>query len=297
MLGLVFTLWIVFTLTFLLMHAVPGGPYSNERNLPPEIEENIKEKYELNLPIYEQYWHRLREVALGDFGPSQKLLDFNVNDVIRQGLPVSACLGILALTFALTLGLSAGIVSSLYRGSLPDIALMSLATVGIALPSFVIGGLSIMLFVFVIPIFPPAGWGTLRHMVLPAICLGAVYAAEIARITRTGMLDALSQDFVRTARAKGLSQFMVALRHALPTALLPVVSFLGPAVAGILTGSVVVERIFAIPGLGWHFVQSATQRDYTVSMGLVLLYTFLLYMMNFLVDLSYGILDPRVELK
>jgi ABC-type dipeptide/oligopeptide/nickel transport system permease component len=296
-LGLIFTLWIVFTLSLLLMHAVPGGPYSNERNLPAEIEENIKEKYQLNLPIYQQYWNRLRETATGDLGPSQRLLDFTVNDVIRQGLPVSACLGILALTFAVTLGLSAGIVSALYRGSAADLVLMSLATVGIALPSFVIGGLSIMLFAFKIPIFPAAGWGTLRQLVLPAICLGAVYAAEIARITRTGMLDALSQDYVRTARAKGLSQLAVALRHALPTALLPVVSFLGPAVAGILTGSVVVERIFAIPGLGWHFVQSAMVRDYTVSMGLVLLYTLLLYTMNFLVDLSYSILDPRVELK
>jgi oligopeptide transport system permease protein len=296
-LGLIFTLWIVFTLSFLLMRAVPGGPYSNERNLPPEIEENFKERYELNLPIYEQYWNRLREMVHGDLGPSQRLLDFSVNQVIGQGLPVSACLGILALTFAVTLGLSAGIVSALYRGSIADIALMSIATVGIALPSFVIGGLSIMLFVFIFPIFPAAGWGTLRQLVLPAICLGSVYAAEIARITRTGMLDALSQDFVRTARAKGLSELAVALRHALPTALLPVVSFLGPAVAGILTGSVVVERIFAIPGLGWHFVQSALQRDYTVSMGLVLLYTLLLYSMNFLVDLSYSVLDPRVELK
>jgi oligopeptide transport system permease protein len=291
------TLWIVFTLSFLLMHAVRGGPYSSERNLPPEIEEVIKERYELNLPIYEQYWHRLREAVCGDLGPSFRLLDFSVNDVIRQGLPVSACLGILALTFAVTLGLSAGIVSALYRGSIADIVLMSMATVGIALPSFVIGGVSILLFVFIFPIFPAAGWGTLRQLVLPAICLGSVYAAEIARIARTGMLDALSQDFVRTARAKGLSELKVALRHALPTALLPVVSFLGPAVAGILTGSVVVERIFAIPGLGWHFVQSALQRDYMVSMGLVLLYTLLLYTMNFLVDLSYGILDPRVELK
>src|SRR4051812_14249323 len=297
MLGLVFTLWIVFTLSFLLMHAVRGGPYSSERNLPPEIEENFKEKYQLNLPIYEQYWNRLREAVHGDLGLSQRLHDFTVNDVIGQGLPVSACLGILALTFAVTLGLSAGIVSALYRGSPADVALMSLATVSIAMPSFVIGGLSIMLFVFVIPIFPAAGWGTLRQLVLPAICLGSVYAAEIARISRTGMLDALSQDFVRTARAKGLSDLMVALRHALPTAMLPVVSFLGPAVAGILTGSVVVERIFAIPGLGWHFIQAATQRDYTVSMGLVLLYTLLLYTMNFLVDLSYGILDPRVELR
>ncbi len=296
-LGLILTLWIVFTLSFLLMRAVPGGPYSNERNLPKELEQNFKEKYQLNLPWYAQYWNRLREAAVGDLGPSQRLLDFSVNQVIAQGLPVSACLGILALAFAITLGLSAGIVSALYRGSAADLALMSLATVGIALPSFVIGGLSIMLFAFVFPIFPPAGWGTLRQLVLPAICLGSVYAAEVARITRTGMLDALSQDFVRTARAKGLSEVKVALRHALPTALLPVVSFLGPAVAGILTGSVVVERIFAIPGLGWHFVQAATQRDYTVSMGLVLLYTLLLYTMNFLVDLSYGILDPRVELK
>ena len=296
-LGLIFTLWIVFTLSFLLMRAVPGGPYSNERNLPPEIEENFKERYQLNLPIYEQYWNRLREAVSGDLGPSQRLLDFSVNQIIAQGLPVSASLGILALSFAVTLGLSAGFVSALYRGSAADIGLMSLATVGIALPSFVTSGLSIMLFVFVIPIFPAAGWGTLRQLVLPAICLGSVYAAEIARISRTGMLDALSQDFVRTARAKGLSELAVALRHALPTAMLPVVSFLGPAVAGILTGSVVIERIFAIPGLGWHFVQSALQRDYTVSMGLVLLYTLLLYMMNFLVDLSYSILDPRVELK
>jgi oligopeptide transport system permease protein len=296
-LGLILTLWAVFTVSFLLMHAVPGGPYSSERNLPKEIEANFKEKYELNKPIYVQYWHKLRDILHADLGPAQRLLDFNVNQVIAQGLPVSACLGILALTFAISLGLSAGIVSALYRGSPADIALMSLATVGIALPSFVIAGLSIMLFVFMIPIFPAAGWGTLRQLVLPAICLGSVYAAEIARITRTGMLDALSQDFVRTARAKGLSQVAVALRHALPTALLPVVSFLGPAVAGILTGSVVVERIFAIPGLGWHFVQAALQRDLAVSMGLVLLYTLLLYLMNFLVDLSFGILDPRVELK
>ncbi len=228
---------------------------------------------------------------------SMRLYDFSVKTIIEQGLPISASLGILALSFALTLGLSAGIVSAMYRGSPADLVLMSLATIGIAVPSFVIAGLAIILFVFIIPIFPAAGWGTLRQLVLPAICLGTLYAAEIARITRTGMLDALSQDFVRTARAKGLSQLMVALRHALPSALLPVVSYLGPAVAGILTGSVVIEKIFAIPGLGWHFVQAALQRDYTLAMGLVLLYTLLLCVMNFLVDLSYGILDPRVELK
>ncbi len=296
-LGLVLTLWCVFTVSFLLMRAVPGGPYSGERKLPPEIEENIKHRYKLDLPLYQQYYNELTNISRGDFGLSMRLLDFNVNQVIAQGLPISAALGIFALSYALVLGLSAGIVSALYRGSWADWLLMSLATVGIAVPSFVIAGLAILLFVFAIPFFPAAGWGTLRQLVLPAMCLGTLYAAEIARITRTGMLDALSQDFVRTARAKGLSHLAVALRHALPSAMLPVVSFLGPAVAGILTGSVVIERIFAIPGLGWHFVQAALQRDYTLAMGLVLLYTLLLYVMNFLVDLSYGILDPRVELK
>jgi oligopeptide transport system permease protein len=296
MLAMVATLWVVFTVSFFLMRAVPGGPYSGERNLPPEIEENIKHRYRLDLPLYEQYLIELKNVASGDLGMSVRLYDFDVNRIIAQGLPISAALGILALMFALTLGLAAGIVSAAYRGSIADVALMSVATIGIALPSFVVAGLAILLFVFIFPIFPPAGWGTFQQLVLPAVCLGALYAAEIARITRSSMLDVLSQDHIRTARAKGLGQAAVLLRHALPGALLPVVSFLGPATAGILTGSVVIEKIFAIPGLGWHFVQAALQRDYTLTMGLVLLYTFLLFTLNFLVDLSYRILDPRVEL-
>jgi oligopeptide transport system permease protein len=296
MLAMVVTLWVVFTVSFFLMRAVPGGPYSGERNLPPEIEENVKHRYRLDLPLYEQYLIELKNVASGDLGMSVRLYDFNVNQVIAQGLPISAALGILAMAFALTLGITAGIVSAAYRGSIADVALMSVATIGIALPSFVVAGLAILVFVFMIPIFPAAGWGTFQQLVLPAACLGALYAAEIARITRSSMLDVLSQDHIRTARAKGLSQSAVLLRHALPGAMLPVVSFLGPATAGILTGSVVIEKIFAIPGLGWHFVQAALQRDYTLTMGLVLLYTFMLFMLNFLVDLSYRILDPRVEL-
>jgi oligopeptide transport system permease protein len=296
LLAMVVTLWVVFTVSFFLMRAVPGGPYSGDRNLPPEIEANIKHRYRLDLPLYEQYLIELRNVASGDLGMSVRLYDFNVNRIIAQGLPISAALGILAMTFALVLGITAGIVSAAYRGSIADVALMSVATIGIALPSFVVAGLAILLFVFLIPIFPAAGWGTFQQLVLPAGCLGALYAAEIARITRTSMLDVLSQDHIRTARAKGLGQAAVLLRHALPGALLPVVSFLGPATAGILTGSVVIEKIFAIPGLGWHFVQAALQRDYTLTMGLVLLYTFLLFTLNFLVDLSYRILDPRVEL-
>ena len=294
--AMVITLWVVFTVSFFLMRSVPGGPFSSDRQLEPEIEENIKRRYRLDLPIYDQYLSELSRAARGDLGMSFRLGDFTVNQVIAQGLPISAALGILALTFAITLGLSAGIVSAVNRGSPLDMALMSVATIGIALPSFVIAGFAIMLFVFLIPIFPAAGWGTFRQLVLPAICLGALYAAEIARIARTSMLDVLSQDHVRTARAKGLSEFTVVMRHALPGAMLPIVSFLGPATAGILTGSVVIEKIFAIPGLGWHFVQAALQRDYTLAMGLVLLYTVILFTMNFLVDLSYAILDPRVEL-
>jgi oligopeptide transport system permease protein len=295
--GLIVTLWIVFTVTFLLMHAVPGGPFSSERKIDAEIEANLKRAYNLDEPLYKQYLSQLGNAMRGDLGPCYRLADFSVNDVIAQGLPISASLGVLALAFAVTLGMAAGVVSAVYRGSVADVALMTAATIGIALPSFVIASLAILLFVFEIPIFPTAGWGSLWHLVLPAVCLGAVYAAEIARITRTGMLDTLSQDYIRTARAKGLGTGAVVLRHALPGTLLPVVSFLGPASAGILTGSIVVEKMFAIPGLGWHFVQAAVTRDYLLEMGLVLLYTVLLYTMNFLVDLSYAILDPRVELK
>jgi oligopeptide transport system permease protein len=295
--GMVITLWVVFTVSFFLMRAVPGGPFSSERNMPPEIEQNFKRRYNLDLPLHTQYWIMLKAAVRGDLGPSFKLGDFTVNQVIAQGLPVSAALGILALAFAILLGLAAGIISATARGTWADVALMTMATLGIALPSFVIAGFAILLFVFLIPIFPAAGWGSVSQLVLPSLCLGAPYAADIARITRTGMLDTLSLDYIRTARAKGLSPAGVILRHALPGTLLPVVSFLGPAAAGILTGSVVIEKIFAIPGLGWHFVQAASQRDYTLAMGLVLLYTVLLYTLNFLVDLSYAILDPRVELK
>lgn len=297
MIGMVLTLWVVFTVSWTLMRFVPGGPFSGDRQLEPEIEENIKRAYQLDLPLPQQYWNQLRRTVAFDLGPCYRLADFSVNEVIAQGLPISAALGILALAFAVALGLAAGIVSAAYRGTAADVTLMTMATLGIALPTFVIASLAILAFVFTIPLFPAAGWGSVSQLVLPALCLGAPFAADIARITRTGMLDTLSQDYIRTARAKGLSQSAVLLRHALPGAMLPVVSFLGPAVAGILTGSVVIEKMFAIPGLGWHFVQASLQRDYTLAMGLVLLYTVLLYTMNFLVDLSYAILDPRVELK
>ena len=293
---MIVTLWVVFTVSFFLMRAVPGGPFDSERNLPPEIEANMMRRYHLDDPLWKQYWRQLSNTVRGDLGDCFRR-DLPVDRYIREGLPVSAALGLLALVFSMVLGITAGIVSAVYRGSVSDLTLRSVATVGIALPNFVIAGLAIIWFVFLFPVFPAAGWGSVRQLILPAFCLGAPYAAYVARIMRTSMLDVLSQDYIRTARAKGLTQRQVVLRHALPGALLPIMSFLGPATAGILTGSLVVERIFYIPGLGSHFVQAALDRDYTLAMGLVLLYAVLLYTMNVLVDISYALLDPRIELE
>lgn len=290
------TLWAVFTVSFFLMHSIPGGPFSGEKALDPLIEENFKKKYDLDKPLLTQYRLRLVDAVQGDMGLCMKL-EYPANKVIADGLPISAVLGCLALAAAFLVGVTAGIISAVARGSAADITLMAIATLGVALPNFVVAGFAILIFVFWLDWLPAAGWGSLQQLILPAFCLGAPYAAYVARIARTGMLDVLSQDHIRTARAKGLAPWRVVLKHAMPTAMLPVVSFLGPAVAGILTGSPVVEQIFAIPGLGWHFVQSAIQRDYTLAMALVLVYTALLYSMNFLVDLCYSLLDPRIEWK
>jgi oligopeptide transport system permease protein len=291
------TLWVVFTLTWFLMRAVPGGPFDAEKKIPEEIRRNIEARYKLDQPLHVQYLDNLAHVIRLDFGPSFKLLDYPVNRVIAEGFPVSASLGVFAMIFALTLGLTAGVASAIGRRTAYDYGFMALATVGVAVPNFVLASLAIVLFVFYLGWFPAAGWGTLRQIALPAICLGAPFAGYIARLTRTGMLEVLGQDYIRTAYAKGLRHRRVIVRHALRGAILPVVSYLGPAVAAILTGSIVIERIFALPGLGIHFIEAATQRDYTLAMGMVLVYTFLLFVMNTLVDLSYGLIDPRVKLK
>lgn len=232
-----------------------------------------------------------------DLGLSIKMADFSVLEIIGQGFPVSATLGILALWFAICLGLTAGTVSALRRGGMLDLSLMMAATLGIAVPNFWLASVGVVIFVFQLQWFPAAGWGSLQQVVLPALCLGAPYAAYIARLTRTGMLDVLHQDYIRTAYAKGLMPGRVVMRHALKGALLPVVSFMGPAVAGVLTGSLVLEKIFFLPGMGTHFIEAATNRDYTMAMGMVLVYTIILYTMNTIVDLTYGMLDPRVTLK
>jgi ABC-type dipeptide/oligopeptide/nickel transport system permease component len=295
---LLITMWAVFTVSFILMRSVPGGPFDREKAVAPEIKRNLERRYNLDKPVLVQYGLELQRVFLHfDLGHCMNIADASVNYVIAQGLPISAALGILAMAFAVSFGVLTGVVAAAMRGSPLDVGLRLAATAGIALPNFVVAGICILLFVFWIPLLPAAGWGSLSQLVLPAFCLGAPYAAEVARITRTSMLDALSHDYIRTARAKGVSRTRVVLVHGLRNSLLPVVSFLGPAVAGILTGSLIVEQIFGIPGLGVYFVKAALQRDYTLSMGVVLLYTLVLYTMNFLVDLSYAYLDPRVELE
>lgn len=290
------TLWVVFTISFFLMRAMPGGPLDQERQVEAEIRANLEKRYQLDQPLLVQYANELCRVAQFDLGYPYKL-DLSVNEIIAQGLPVSASLGILALSLAIIVGMTAGVLAAVRRGTALDAALMAAATAGMALPNFVVAGLLLILFVFVWPLVPAGGWGSPRQLILPAICLGAPYAAYIARLVRTGMLDVLGQDFIRTARAKGLSGAAIVFRHALPCAVLPVVSYLGPAIAGILTGSLVIEQVFYIPGLGVHFIQAATQRDYTLAMGLVLLYTALLTTMNLLVDLAYFALDPRIKLE
>ncbi|MEO0650837.1 MAG: ABC transporter permease subunit [Planctomycetota bacterium] len=309
------TLFCVVTISFFLMRAVRGGPFDTDRALHPAIEANLEARYHLDWPVWKQYLQYVGPlnldqkglfgertdvftgVLVGDLGPSFKYRDQTVNDIIGQSLPISIALGSVAMAFALFLGLSAGIGSALRRNTGLDLSLRLVATLGIAVPNFVIAGFLIILFAFQLDGVPVAGWGGPKYLVLPALALGAPFAAYIARLTRTGMLEVLSQDYIRTARAKGLPDWLVLLRHAIKGGILPVVSYLGPATAGILTGSLVIERLFAIPGTGSHFVGSALNRDYTLAMGVTILYTVLVYSLNTLVDLAYTLLDPRIELE
>lgn len=292
------TLWIVYTVSFVLMRSVPGNPFSSERTVPPAIERQLRARYNLDATPIQQYFDIATGIVTrGDLGWSLRLEDYSVNQVLAEGFPVSAALAIFGLVFAITLGIPAGVISAVYRGSFADLAMMTAAVLGIAVPNFVLASLAILVFVFGLELFPAAGWGTIRQVILPAFCLGAPVAAYIARLTRAGVLEVLNREHVRTAMAKGLSHRAVILKHVLPGAMLPVVSYLGPATAGVLTGSLVLEKIFAIPGMGSHFINAALQRDYTLAMGMVLTYTVLLFVMNSIVDISYAVIDPRVKLQ
>ena len=282
--------------SFLFMRLAPGGPFDSERALAPAVRANLETRYGLGQPLPQQLGLYLKGLLHGDLGPSFKYVGWSVREIIAQALPVSLTLGLLALAFALVTGVPLGMLAAMRANRWPDRAAMGVALLGLCVPNFVLGPLLILVFVFALGWFPVGGIGTLQQLLLPAVTLGAVRAASVARLTRAGAMEVLQQDFVRTARAKGLVERVVIAKHVLRLAVLPVVSYLGPAAASILVGSVVVEQIFSIPGLGSFFVNAALNRDYTLAMGAVLLYSTLLIGLNLVVDVLYGVLDPRVEL-
>jgi len=290
------TLFLLITFAFFLVRIAPGGPFDSERALPPEVESNLNAKYNLDQPLMLQYLSYLWQIVRFDFGPSFHYLDWSVNDLIAQGAPVSFTLGALALLLALGIGVPIGAWAALKQNSKADYAVMSTAMIGISIPNFVMAPLLILLFAVTLGWLPAGGWAfELPRMILPVITLALPMIAYIARITRASMIEVLHSSFIRTARAKGMPEREVLIQHALKPALLPVISYLGPAAAAILTGSVVVERIFTIPGIGSYFVQGALNRDYTLVMGVVILYGVLIIAFNFLVDLLYAWLDPRIR--
>ena len=290
------TLLVLVTAAFFLMRAAPGGPFDDERVMPEEIRAQIEAAYHLDEPLWRQYLIYMGNLAQGDLGPSFRYEGRTVNELIGEGLPVSLTIGGLALALALTLGILAGTTAALRRGRATDHIVMGLSMTGISIPNFVIAPLLILGFAVYLGWLPAGGWegASWRHLVLPVIALGLPQVAYVARLLRGSLIEVLSSDYIRTARAKGLPGRTIVLRHALRPALLPVLSYLGPAAAALITGSVVMEQIFGIPGLGRHFVQGALNRDYTLVLGLVLFYGALIIAFNFVVDVLYGVLDPRV---
>lgn len=290
------TLLVLVTLTFFLMRLAPGGPFDRERRLPAEIEKALLAEYHLDESLGSQYLHYLGGVLRGDLGPSFQYEGYRVTELIAEGLPVSLTLGALAMALALALGVPMGTAAALAHRRWPDHGLMSLALLGVSIPSYVVAPLLVLVFALTLRWLPAGGWepGRWSDLVLPVVALALPQVSAIARLTRGSLLEVLRQPYLRTARAKGLPPHLVLLRHAAKPALMPLVSYLGPATAGILTGSVVVEQVFELPGIGRYFVQGALNRDYTLVLGVVVVYGALIVAFNFLVDLAYGWLDPRV---
>lgn len=292
------TLFLVITLAFFMMRAAPGSPFDSERKLSPEVEANVLARYGMNRPLGEQYLSYVAGVARGDLGPSLKYKDKSVLQILRENAPVSLKLGGLAIALAATLGVSLGVLAAARQNGGIDHLVMGLAVVGVCIPTFVTAPLLVLAFGSKLGWLPSGGWngGAAPNLVLPVVVLALPQIAIISRLTRAGMIEVLRSNYIRTARAKGLPERRVITRHALRAALLPLVSYLGPACAGLLTGSLVVEKIFNLPGLGKFFVLSALQRDYTVVMGMVIVYAGLILLLNLLADLLYAALDPRVRL-
>jgi len=291
------TLLILMTMAFFMMRAAPGGPFDTEKTLPPEIQANLDKKYHLDEPLIQQYGRYLLDLVQGDFGPSFQYKDYTVNELIATGFPVSLRLGGIAVLLAFVIGSGIGIMAARLQNTATDYTLMAGAMTGISIPNFVLAPLLILVFAVYLQWLPAGGWndGAIKNTILPIIGLALPQIAYISRLMRGSMIEVLRSNAIRTARAKGLPEHIVILRHALRPALLPVISFLGPATAAILTGSVVIEQIFGIPGLGRYFVQGALNRDYTLVMGVVVFYGVLIILFNFIVDLLYAALDPRIR--
>jgi oligopeptide transport system permease protein len=295
--GAIPTLLILIGLAFFLIRAAPGGPFDRERQLLPEIEANLRATYHLDEPLYQQFGRYVWDLLHFDFGPSFQYRDYTVTELITAGFPVSLTLGSIAIAVALLVGVTAGSIAALRQNSRVDHGVMAVSMTGISIPNFVIAPLLVLVFAIYLRWLPAGGWGSgsWRNLVLPVTALALPQIAYLARLTRGSMIEVLRSNFVRTARAQGLPTWAIVVKHALKPALLPVVSYLGPATAAVITGSVVVEQIFSIPGLGRYFVAGALNRDYTLVMGVVVFYGVLVVVFNFLVDIAYGWLDPKVR--
>ena len=293
----VLTVIVLITIAFALMHAMPGGPFSpaEERKTPPAVLAAIEAKYGLDRPVWEQYISYWNDLLRGDLGISYKKLDTSVNEIVLGHFPVSARVGAIAVLMSLVIGIPLGVLSAIYRGRSIDLAGMAFATIGISVPVFVISILLMYLFAGVLKWLPSFGLTTWKHYILPVACLAFNPIAYIARQTRSSMLEVMEQDYIRTARAKGVKEFVVITRHALKNAIMPVVTYLGPLIAGLLTGSFVVEKLFSVPGIGRNFVQSISERDYTVIMGLTIFFGIFVVVCNIVVDICYALIDPRVK--
>jgi oligopeptide transport system permease protein len=296
-LGAIPTLLLVIVLAFLMVHAAPGGPFDDERVLPPEIEANIAKAYHLDEPLPAQFIRYLSGVVKGDLGPSYRYRDYTVSELIGNAFPLSLTLGGMAMMLAMIIGITAGSFAALRRNSLVDRLMMALSMTGISIPVFVIAPVLVLLFAVKLQ-WLPAGWSGNEggaRFVLPVISLALPQIAYIAKLTRASMIDVLASNFVRTARSQGLGAYAIIRYHALKPAMLPVLSYMGPAIAAILTGSVVVEEVFGIPGLGQFFVRGALNRDYTLVLGIVIFYATLVVLLNLVVDIFYGVIDPRIR--
>ncbi len=290
------TLLLLITVVFFMIRVAPGGPFDSEKALPPDIQANLNAKYHLDEPLVQQYFRYLGQIMVLDFGPSFQYKDWTVNELIAEGFPVSLTMGGLAMLLAFVLGTLIGIAAAMRQNTAVDYGTMGFAMLGISIPNFVVAPLLILVFAVYAGWLPAGGWDwSVKRMILPVITLALPVIAYIARLTRGSMIEVLHSNFIRTARAKGLPEFDVIRRHALKPALLPVISYIGPATVGLITGSVVIERIYAIPGLGSYFVTGALNRDYTLVMGVVIFYGLLIIIMNFLVDMLYVWLNPKIR--